>query len=116
MSIIYQQPKLHGIADIKFFILKNDIVSATEGIIALSMYGENRIEIFNFLKNILFLCDNENIKSACVKSMSHIVRIDKYIDDELLKILDILNANEYYQGSISDLMNDIEIFCKNYKT
>lgn len=50
--------------------------------------------------------DDKDIQIACIKSIGHIVRIDNFIDEELLGFLE---KEEYYQA---DLYDDIDIFIK----
>ncbi|OAV24920.1 hypothetical protein AO371_0781 [Moraxella catarrhalis] len=114
MNMIYQEPKLISIDIVRIFLLEKDINNAIKGIISLSIYGENRKDIYHFIKNTLLSSDNKDIKIACIKSIGNIVRIDNFIDEELLGFLEFLRKEEYYQGVLSDLYDDIDIFinCK----
>lgn len=113
MSAIYNNPNLYNIQTINELIINSDDMNKiVDGILGLSLYGENRYEIQKFIINLLINTHNVQIKKTCITALSHIVRVDGYIINSGIDIINKLKNDELYSNSISDLLDDIEIFIK----
>lgn len=110
MSNIYQDPKVSSVEMIDGFISNNQNDKAIEAIIGLSLYSDARQDLQPFLLGLLNNSNNIDIKNACIKALSHIVRIDRKIDNEILNIIDDLKSNPQYIANINDLLDDMEIY------
>lgn len=113
MSNIYRNPQNYSIETIDNFIINYEIDKAVEAIIGLALYSDNRQDLQNFILNLLNSSKNTDIKNACIKALSHIVRIDGKIDEKVFDIINELKDNRLYLANIGDLTDDIEVYLKN---
>lgn len=114
MTYIYKNPTLYDIYQIEYFINEEMFSCAIDGIIGLSLYGNEREPIKNFIfKLIISKNMNKEINHALIKSLSNIARIDKNLTNaDIQYIRKIFKEDEYLKGAISDLVDDYYIFCK----
>ncbi|MCL1624321.1 hypothetical protein M2R47_08755 [Moraxella sp. Tifton1] len=112
MSNIYQLPQEIDFNELKKYIDTNDNKKAIEGIIGASLYCKDREGLHYFIGDVLRNCQNNLIKNACIKACSHMVRIDGYINDDIISYINNLNGEGLYDGAISDFQDDIEIYLK----
>ena len=112
MSNIYQSPQEIDFNELKKYIDINNSEKAIEGIIGASLYCKNRDVLHYFIGDILKNCQNNLIKNACIKACGHMVRIDGYINDDIISYINNLNSEGLYGGAISDFQDDIEIYLK----
>lgn len=113
MRNLYKEPEIFNIDKINHFLISQQNEKAIEAIIGLSLYSENRQNLQVFILDLLEKSQDVAIKNACIKALSHIVRIDKSLDERTFQIIDKLKDNPLYIANINDLLDDIEIFLKN---
>lgn len=111
--IRYEDPQCYDINTIRNFIINKDKNKLIEGIIGLSLYADDRIELQDFIFSIFNFSDDKDIKNACIKAFSHIARIDGKIDKKVMNIIDNYKDNKFYRNNINDLIDDIEIYSNN---
>lgn len=110
MNNIYQDPKNYSIEMISDFISNNQNDKVAEAVIGLSLYSDDRQNLQSFIFGLLNTSKNADVKNACIKALSHIVRIDKKIDNKILNIIDDLKSNPQYVANINDLLDDMEVY------
>lgn len=112
MSNIYQPPQEVDFNELKKYIETNKTKEAIEGIIAASLSCKDRDGLHYFIGDVLKNCQNNFIKNACIKACGHMVRIDGYINDDIISYINNLNNDVLYSGAISDFQDDVEIYLK----
>lgn len=100
---------------INYLISKGNITEAVQEIIGLSLYGDNRLNIHDFILKLLKSCNNKDIQHACIKAAGHLVRIDGFISNDLVSNCKNMSNDIFFSGVVEDLIDDINIFYVNKK-
>lgn len=110
MSYLYQEPQHCNIETIRKLLLTHHTNNVAEMIIGLALSADDRQQTQQFIIDMLCASQDSQIINACIKALSHIVRIDKNIDKFIFTIIDTLQDNPEYSHNIHDLLDDLAIY------
>lgn len=112
MIINYKQPSHYTISEVSELLKTEDLKRISDGIIGVVFYSEERSEVKNLIFNIIRDDPREQVKLVSIRALSHIARLDKNLDKaQVENLFQNLVNKENFNGIISDVLDDINIYC-----